>query len=150
MAMTRLQRHVAATAGELFAILADGWLYPSWMVGASRIRAVDGTWPAPGARLHYSYGAWPLLVDDDTELLQWEPDKKAVLQATCWPMRQATIALTPEADDASGCHLNMVAEANKGAGRLMPNVVKHALMVRYNTESLQRLAFQAERRSGNW
>ena len=55
---------VRATPADVFAVLADGWLYPSWVVGASRVRGVDGTWPQPGSRIHHSVGVWPLLIDD--------------------------------------------------------------------------------------
>ena len=52
---------------DVFAVLGDGWLYPTWVVGASRMRAVDPAWPAEGAHLHHSLGAWPVLFDDDTQ-----------------------------------------------------------------------------------
>ncbi len=29
-------------------MLSDGWLYASWVVGASRVRDVDPRWPSPG------------------------------------------------------------------------------------------------------
>src|SRR3712207_7075993 len=31
-------RHLDCTPEDVFSVLADGWLYPSWVVGASRIR----------------------------------------------------------------------------------------------------------------
>ena len=58
---------------RVFEVLADGWLYPSWVVGASRMRAVDATWPAPDNAIHHSAGVWPALLDDTTSVLEWDP-----------------------------------------------------------------------------
>ena len=44
---------------RVFAVLSNGWLYPSWVVGASRIRAVEAAWPAEGAKIHHSFGIYP-------------------------------------------------------------------------------------------
>ena len=41
---------------QVFAVLNDGWTYPVWGVGASRRRDVDPGWPAPGTKLHHSFG----------------------------------------------------------------------------------------------
>ena len=38
----------------------------TWAVGAARIREVDEDWPAVGARIHHSVGAWPVLISDTT------------------------------------------------------------------------------------
>ena len=35
---------------HVFDVLANGWVYPSWVVGASRMRDVDEGWPRPGTR----------------------------------------------------------------------------------------------------
>ena len=52
----------------VFAVLADGWLFSSWVVGAARGRAVDAGWPKPGARIHHSFGVWPVMVTDVAEV----------------------------------------------------------------------------------
>src|ERR1043165_7866722 len=62
--MSTNKRLVDATPDQVWSVLADGWLYPLWVVGASRMREVDDEWPEPGARLHHSVGTWPLLIDD--------------------------------------------------------------------------------------
>ena len=71
MATNELEADCSPAA--VFAVLADGWLYPTWVVGASRMRDVDDRWPEPGSRLHHSVGAWPALLDDITESLEWQP-----------------------------------------------------------------------------
>lgn len=52
-----------ASPQRVWEVLADGWRYPGWVVGASGMRAVDPEWPAPGARIHHSVGLWPFLID---------------------------------------------------------------------------------------
>ncbi len=36
-----VHRDVAAPAAAVWGVLADGWLYANWVVGASRVRSVD-------------------------------------------------------------------------------------------------------------
>jgi hypothetical protein len=64
-----VQRVLNCSPEEVFTVLRDGWLYPPWAVGASRTRSVDQGWPAPGTKLHHSFGAWPPLINDTTEVL---------------------------------------------------------------------------------
>ncbi len=66
-------------------MLADGWLYPSWVVGASRVRGVDATWPQPGSRSHHSVGVWPDLIDDHTEEEELVDQRLLLLKARAWP-----------------------------------------------------------------
>ena len=70
-------RTIHATPEAVWDVLADGWLYPLWVVGASRMREVDDHWPAVGARLHHSVGSWPLLLDDETEVVAVVPGSLA-------------------------------------------------------------------------
>ena len=57
---------MAASPPEVFAVLAEGWLYSDWVVGTSHVRAVDQHWPDAGTRLHHATGVWPLVVRDET------------------------------------------------------------------------------------
>lgn len=52
-------RVVKAPIDAVWAVLADGWSYPVWVVGASRVRDVDAGWPAVGTRIHHAFGPWP-------------------------------------------------------------------------------------------
>jgi hypothetical protein len=47
---------MACSAEDVFAVLADGWLFLVWVVGASLRRDVDDTWPAEGSELQHSFG----------------------------------------------------------------------------------------------
>ena len=57
-----VQRWFNSSPEQVFAVLQDGWTYPGWVVGATRMREVDEGWPAPGTKLHHSFGVWPLVI----------------------------------------------------------------------------------------
>ena len=79
--MTEVTRLVDAPPAEVFATLADGWTYPLWVVGAAHMRAVDPAFPAVGSKLHHSVGLWPLLIEDTTEVVEMDPDRRLVSHA---------------------------------------------------------------------
>jgi len=140
-------RDLRAHPAEVFAVLSDGWLYPLWVVGASRIRAVDDSWPQPGSRLHHSVGAWPLLLDDDTEVEQVQPDRLLVLKARAWPTGAARvrIALEPVGPQT---RVTIEEDAVSGPATLLPGPVRNAMLDARNVETLARLAYVVEGRHG--
>lgn len=144
--MVTIRRAIDATAEAVWKVLADGWLYPSWVVGASRMRDVDPAWPEVGAQLHHSVGSWPLLLDDTTTVLACVPHRELVLRARAWPMGEAEITLRL-ADRDGACEVVMAEEAVSGPGRLLPPSVLAAVLTPRNGESLRRLAYLAEGRS---
>src|SRR4051794_37968479 len=94
--MNRVQHEVAATPDEVWKVLADGWLYPLWVVGATRIRHVEDEWPAPGSRIHHSIGVWPLVLDDDTEVVRSVEGSLLQLRARAWPTGEADVVIRLE------------------------------------------------------
>ena len=92
--MTRNERTIRALPDQVWDVLADGWLYPVWVVGATRMRDVDRTWPAVGSRLHHSAGVWPVVVSDSTEVLENRPGSLLRLRARGWPIGEAEVTLT--------------------------------------------------------
>jgi uncharacterized protein YndB with AHSA1/START domain len=140
-----VDRVVEAEPRRVWEVLADGWLYPLWVVGASRMREVDDGWPGHGARLHHSVGTWPLLIDDTTSVSLCEQGRRLVLRARAWPGGEAEvdIALSPE---ETGTRITMAEEAVSGPGALIPAPVLDPLIKWRNTESLRRLALVVENR----
>ncbi len=138
-------RLVAASPADVWSVLADGWLYATWVVGASRIRAVDPGWPAAGTSVHHSFGVWPLVINDDTAVLTAEPERELVLKAKGWPLGEATVrlTLTPQGADTV---LTLQEDATAGPGRLVPRPVRQLGVLPRNKESLRRLGFLAEGR----
>ena len=143
--MSRNTRTIKTTPDKVWAVLADGWLYPLWVVGASRMRDVDAEWPDVGARIHHSVGAWPLLVDDNTEVLDCEPGHLLEVRARSWPAGEARVVLRLTEVDG-GTEVVMEEDVESGPARLVPKPVRTPMLAWRNVESLRRLAFLAERR----
>lgn len=137
-------RRLHCSPSTVFDVLADGWLYPLWVVGASRMRDVDEHWPRPGARLHHSVGVWPALLDDTTDCLEWDPPHRLTITARGWPLGEArvTIDAKPHAD---GCLVRIQEETISGPALVLGPVADVLLRWR-NTETLHRLAYVAEAR----
>jgi hypothetical protein len=137
-------RDVEAPPEAVFAVLSNGWLYPTWVVGAARMRAVDDRWPAVGAKLHHSFGSWPVMLDDETEVLVSEPARRLVLQAHGWPAGEATVDLRIEPLPGGRSRVVLGEDASRGPGRFIPSIVRTLVMRVRNRETLRRLAFIAE------
>ena len=130
----------------VFAVLADGWSYPTWVVGASRMRAVDPDFPAPGSKLHHSAGIWPLLLNDTTSVLSYDPPRQIRLLARGWPAGTAKVTLDV-GPDPDGCEVSITEDVNAGPAMLVPHLVRSPLIGWRNLETLRRLAFLAEGRA---
>ena len=98
-ALTRrpaVHRDVEASADDVWSVLADGWAYATWVVGAARVRSVDERWPAPGAAIEHSVGTWPLLLSDSTTVEACDPGRRLVLTARGWPLGEARVLIELE------------------------------------------------------
>jgi hypothetical protein len=138
-------RLVHATPEKVWDVLADGWLYPLWVVGATRMRDVDDHWPAVGARLHHSVGTWPLMIDDETEVVEAVPGLRLVLHAKAWPTGTAGVTIRLEAVGTE-TDVTIEEDAAFGPARLVPRLLRDLPLTWRNSESLRRLAYVAERR----
>jgi uncharacterized protein YndB with AHSA1/START domain len=143
--MSVTSRQIDVPPDQVWAVLADGWLYPLWVVGATRMREVDRDWPEVGARLHHSAGVWPAVVDDTTEVLEVVPGSMLRLRARGWPAGEAEVVITLSAQGA-GTRVELREDAVSGPGRLLPSVVRQPAIHVRNVEALQRLAAIAEGR----
>ena len=82
--MATVTRHIKASPDEVWAVLANGWLYTNWVVGTSRIRDVDATWPATGTSLHHSFGIWPMVINDRADVKESVSGQRLVLRTRAW------------------------------------------------------------------
>jgi hypothetical protein len=142
-------QRVHAPGPVVWSVLADGWQYATWVVGASRIREVEPEWPRPGSRLHHSFGVWPVLIDDHTEVLTSEPGRALLLKARGWPAGEAQvrIKITESGPDVS--IVSIAEDAIAGPGRLLTRPVRQSLIGQRNIETLRRLALITEGRHRN-
>jgi uncharacterized protein YndB with AHSA1/START domain len=144
--MFTVTRMVEATPEQVWAVLEDGWSYPSWVVGASRMRAVGEGWPGTGSKLYHSAGIWPAVVNDSTEVLESDPPRRLRLQAKGWPAGEATVELRIE-PAGNGSKVTLIEDVSRGPGRFVPKALRQPAIALRNTETLRRLAYMAEART---
>jgi hypothetical protein len=140
--MSTVTKLFNSPAADVWKVMADGWLYSGWVVGASRIRAVDAQWPEAGSWLHHSVGAWPLVINDSTRVTRVNPGRSLELVARGWPMGEAKVVITLE-DRGTQCRVSMAEDAVRGPGKIVPKVLRDALIGARNRESLNRLELMA-------
>jgi uncharacterized protein YndB with AHSA1/START domain len=141
--MAQTTSHVAATPDRVFAALADAWTYERWVVGCKEIRAVDDSWPAPGATFHHSVGLGPITVRDTTTVIECEAPRRIVLRARARPAGVARVELDLAETDG-GTEVAMIERPVSGPPALMRNPLQEWLIERRNRESLRRLKQLAE------
>ena len=142
-----VRRDTPASRKDVWAAIADGWTYSQWVVGNSRMRAVDPNWPQVDSTIRHSVGVWPLLLDDVTVVEDCEPLHRLVLLAKGRPFGKARITLRLFDIDGGGCRIEM-AEVPVGAPMgWVPKRVALAAAFPRNRECTWRLAAIAERRA---
>ncbi|MFC6014084.1 SRPBCC family protein [Nocardia lasii] len=147
--MLTAQVTVPVRAERAFASLSDGWLYASWVVGASHIGKVDPDWPAVGSRIHYRFGLWPVLISDTTVVRAIDPPHRIELEARLWSVGSAWIVLTLIEEQPGHTTIRMVERAARGPAQLIPGPAQDLLFAARNQESLERLADLIRARSQN-
>lgn len=147
--MAEVATTVPTSPDRVFAVLADGWSYAGWVVGASHIREVDFGWPEVGTRIHHSVGPWPLVVDDVTEVVAVEPPYLLEIDARLWPFGAARVRLELSEPEPNVTRVRMLESAVRGPGRLLPQSLQTLLLVPRNRESLRRLSSLATGRGPN-
>lgn len=144
---TVVSRQVNVPGEWVFTILSDAWLIPVWLVGAAHIREVDEHWPAVGAQLHHSIGAWPMLISDATRVVHVEPPHRLVMHARMWPLGEARVEMRVELRDA-GTEIVMSEAPARGPALWLDSRLQRFYLRRRNIESLARLATLVEKRRG--
>jgi hypothetical protein len=94
--MSRNEVLIDAPVGTVFGVLSDARRYSDWVVGASRIRTVDGEFPGPGSGFGHTIGIWPLLINDETKVVRREGEQRLTLRAEIGALGSATVDLRLE------------------------------------------------------
>jgi uncharacterized protein YndB with AHSA1/START domain len=144
--MTEVNIRVPASPEQVWAVLADGWSYAGWVVGASHIRQVDAGWPAPEARIHHSVGIWPFEVHDITKVRAADPPRMLELDAHLWPFGEALVRFELTEIEPGATQVRMFEALKSGPGTLLPKALQDLLLVPRNKETLARLRDLAVRR----
>ena len=141
---------MAAPAEAVWAVLADGWQYATWVVGASRVRAVDVGWPAAGTHLHHSFGLWPAVISDSTVSEEAEEPRHLVLgPGLAGRVRRASRSRSCPTGPGS-CTVSHRRGRVSGPGTIVPLPVRQVMILPRNREALRRLALIAEGRHREW
>jgi uncharacterized protein YndB with AHSA1/START domain len=137
------ETYVNAPPEAVFDVLADPCSYQHWVVGASRTRRWDRTWPKPGSRFHHTQGAFGIGLPDNTEVVAANPPRQLVLEARFRPfaINKVEMRMRPR---GRGTHVTMVEYPTGGLAAKVDNPVIHWLMHLRNVECLRRLRRMAE------
>ncbi|MGN6753882.1 MAG: SRPBCC family protein [Intrasporangium sp.] len=143
--MSRTEKLFRCSPEDVFRVLGDGWSYAAWVVGASRIRDVDLTWPAKDSEIHHSVGSWPFLLDDTTTVADIDAPRSIKLRARAWPFGEAEVTLKCEPAGVGMTRVTMLEHSASGPARLLPQMLVDPVLHARNVESLRRLAYLAQR-----
>jgi len=143
--MVIVTQHTSAPPRSVWAVLADGWRYADWVVGAKGIRAVDDGWPAVGSRFHHRVGIGPFAIADSSVSEAVDDGHAISMRVKAFPAGAARvrIVLHPCAD--GGTEIKMEEHPIEGFARRFDNPVQGAVLRLRNKEALRRLARIAEK-----
>jgi uncharacterized protein YndB with AHSA1/START domain len=130
-----VRRELAHPVEVVFAVLADPHTYPTWLVGAQRMRSVDDDFPAPGSEFHHSVGVAEATVDDRSEVIAVAAPHRLEMQVEVGPIHGVVELLV---DDAAGGSSVRFRERPAGLAAILTPLTRPVLAAR-NTESLRRL-----------
>ena len=111
-------------------------MLPSRPAAPARGAEKRATWPD-------GLGVWPVLINDKTVLLEWDPPRRAVLRAHGWPIGEAQVTIEVK-PSGTGSLVRILEDAVEGPGRLVPSPIRRIGLRIRNRETLQRLAYLAE------
>jgi hypothetical protein len=107
---------------------------------------VDPSWPELGSQIAHSVGAWPVLIDDTTEVTKCRPGELLALRARAWPAGEAAVTIRLSGS-GSDTEVTMQEDAVSGPAGLIPKPLREVTLNKRNAEALRRLAYLAEGRA---
>jgi hypothetical protein len=140
-----VKRDTTASRQQVWDVIADGWTYSQWVVGNTRMRAVDPAWPAPGSTIHHTIGIWPVVLNDETVVESCTPQEELVLLARGRPFGAARITLRLF-DTENGSRIEMAEVPVGGPLNWIPRRLALAAAYPRNRECTRRMVALAERR----
>jgi uncharacterized protein YndB with AHSA1/START domain len=138
------RRTMAVGRDAVWAALADGFTYSEWVVGTREIRDVDETFPAVGARLHYTVGRGPLRHRGHTSVLAAVPGERLELEIRAWPLLTVRVEMLLNGRDGS-TDVTMIEHPYRGPAARLHNPALDLMIRLRNVEALRRLESVAAR-----
>src|SRR5690349_12356520 len=143
--MIVVTHRTSASPEAVWGVLANGWRYADWVVGAKRIRAVDPEWPAVGSRFHHKVGVGPVEIKDSSVSEAVDDGHAISLRVKAFPAGAARVRIIINGTDDGGTEIKMEEHPIEGFARRWDNPVQGAALWVRNKESLRRLARVAEK-----
>jgi uncharacterized protein YndB with AHSA1/START domain len=137
------ETYVDAPPEAVFDVLADAESYGHWVVGSTRIRDADSSWPRPGSKFHHTQGVFGLGLPDNTEVVASKRPRQLVLEARIRPFAVNKVELRLRRS-GKGTRVTMIEYPTGGLAALMANPLMDLLLHVRNLESLRRLRRLAE------
>jgi carbon monoxide dehydrogenase subunit G len=138
--------YVDAPPDAVFDVLADARSYGDWVVGASKIRAVEGDWPEPGTKFHHTQGAFGVGLKDSTSSIVANRPRQLVIVVRFRPFMIGKVEFRLRAR-GRGTHVTMIEYPIGGPVAKVHNpLIDRALWAR-NVETLRRLRRISEQRA---
>jgi hypothetical protein len=102
-----------------------------------------------GSRLHHAVGAWPLTIQDETEVLECDPGTRLLMRARAWPVGEASVEIVLHSY-GDRTRVEMAEEPTSGPGFWVHNRFVDVVGAKRVGETLDRLRRLAEghRRDG--
>ena len=144
--MSRTHVVVPAPVDDVWAVLAEPRTYPRWVVGARRIRGVEGRWPEAGSRFFHEVGFGVLHVKDWTRSLEAVPGRRLVMHARMWPVGSARVEVDLEPVGEGATRVTIVEVPERGPVDIVYNPLLDRAVHWRNVVSLRRLGALAARR----
>ncbi|QOC92687.1 SRPBCC family protein [Micromonospora craniellae] len=143
--MAIVERIIEAPVRQVWAVLADGWTYSDWVVGTAHMRDVDDDWPRVGARLHHRAGPWPFSLEDSSQVLECERERKLVLRVKLWPAGEGVVVFSLEPVGPHSTRVLLGEDFAAGPLRWLRTKINDLVLHQRNKETLSRLADIARR-----
>lgn len=139
-------RLIRCVPGDVFSVLADGYLLSGWIHESSHVQDLDQGWPLPGSHSQHTSRLGPIPLHDGTYILVWDPPRHMTLTIHGRLVGSTVVTLDVETG-ANGCLAHLTETVVRGPGLLVPKTLRRAGLHLQNGERLERLARLAETRA---
>lgn len=144
--MAYTSRTLQASRDVVWNVLIDPHTYPDWLIGASRVRDVDDTWPSVGSRFRHRVGIGWMAIPDHSAVLDVDPGRLLRLEVKARPLISAVVTFVLVSDE-TGTVVSMEEEPRlRRIGNAVRPVMDPTIHVR-NHRSLRRLDRIVQRRA---
>ena len=133
----------SASPDRVWRVVANGWLFAQWAIGAVKVCRVDDDWPSAGSSLDHAFGHGRFVLRSETRVLASTPGELLRVRTDGWPTGGSELTVTLESGP-SGTILLVDELAVAGPDHVLPPAVHTMLLQWRNTQLVRGLALLAE------